>query len=266
MTDVLPPRTRPASRPRRHEGPFRWCATASSCTRGCCRIFLGAAWAYGMRRRFRPRVLLAGLFRHLPVGRRRRSFNEYFDAKMGTDRVFNPSDDENTSRSGCLSSGVAAFALAACHRFLPRLGGGWPIVLYTLLGGAAAVLVRRPADPLGLSRAGRDRHRPVLRPWMTWVACTCTRTVFLGALLLASLVPGLLIMALATVNNIPDFHQDRLVGKEEPGRSAGTKKTGGPLPGAVRAGASHHRRSASFGRLSRSVRSWRRGRACRCGS
>jgi 1,4-dihydroxy-2-naphthoate octaprenyltransferase len=29
----------------------------------------------------------------------------------------------------------------------------------------------------------------------------------------ASLVPGLLIMALAVVNAIPDFHQDRLVGK-----------------------------------------------------
>jgi 1,4-dihydroxy-2-naphthoate octaprenyltransferase len=31
--------------------------------------------------------------------------------------------------------------------------------------------------------------------------------------LCASLVPGLLIMALAVVNAIPDFHQDRLVGK-----------------------------------------------------
>jgi 1,4-dihydroxy-2-naphthoate octaprenyltransferase len=30
---------------------------------------------------------------------------------------------------------------------------------------------------------------------------------------LASFVPGLLIMALAVVNAIPDFHQDRLVGK-----------------------------------------------------
>ena len=29
----------------------------------------------------------------------------------------------------------------------------------------------------------------------------------------ASLVPGLLIMSLAVVNAIPDFHQDRLVGK-----------------------------------------------------
>ncbi len=39
-----------------------------------------------------------------------------------------------------------------------------------------------------------------------------TGNVSWGALL-ASLVPGLLIMALAVVNAIPDFHQDRLVGK-----------------------------------------------------
>jgi 1,4-dihydroxy-2-naphthoate octaprenyltransferase len=38
------------------------------------------------------------------------------------------------------------------------------------------------------------------------------RSVSWGALW-ASLVPGLLIMALAVVNAIPDFHQDRLVGK-----------------------------------------------------
>jgi 1,4-dihydroxy-2-naphthoate octaprenyltransferase len=39
-----------------------------------------------------------------------------------------------------------------------------------------------------------------------------TRALSWGALI-ASLVPGLLIMALAVVNAIPDFHQDRLVGK-----------------------------------------------------
>jgi 1,4-dihydroxy-2-naphthoate octaprenyltransferase len=36
---------------------------------------------------------------------------------------------------------------------------------------------------------------------------------FSASALLASLVPGCLIMALAVVNAIPDFHQDRLVGK-----------------------------------------------------
>src|SRR3974390_3042435 len=39
-----------------------------------------------------------------------------------------------------------------------------------------------------------------------------TRSLSWGALW-ASLVPGLLIMALAVVNAIPDYHQDRLVGK-----------------------------------------------------
>jgi 1,4-dihydroxy-2-naphthoate octaprenyltransferase len=39
-----------------------------------------------------------------------------------------------------------------------------------------------------------------------------TRSISLGALA-ASLVPALFIMALAVVNAIPDFHQDRLVGK-----------------------------------------------------
>src|SRR6185369_6196344 len=39
------------------------------------------------------------------------------------------------------------------------------------------------------------------------------RSSDLGAALLASCVPGLLIMALAVVNAIPDYQQDRLVGK-----------------------------------------------------
>ena len=39
-----------------------------------------------------------------------------------------------------------------------------------------------------------------------------TRTLTAAALF-ASLVPGFLIMALAVVNAIPDYHQDRLVGK-----------------------------------------------------
>src|SRR4029079_12544704 len=45
----------------------------------------------------------------------------------------------------------------------------------------------------------------------------CTVYLYAGQLsggaLVASLVPGFLIMALAVVNAIPDFHQDRLVGK-----------------------------------------------------
>ena len=50
-------------------------------------------------------------------------------------------------------------------------------------------------------------------PWMVLGSLYLhTRALSWGASL-ASLVPGLLIMALAVVNAIPDYHQDRLVGK-----------------------------------------------------
>src|SRR4029450_4890161 len=50
-------------------------------------------------------------------------------------------------------------------------------------------------------------------PWMVLGSLYLhTRTLDAGAFV-ASLLPGLLIMALAVVNAIPDFHQDRLVGK-----------------------------------------------------
>jgi 1,4-dihydroxy-2-naphthoate octaprenyltransferase len=50
-------------------------------------------------------------------------------------------------------------------------------------------------------------------PWMTLGSVHLHTHRFSWSALRASLVPGLLIMALAVVNNIPDFHQDRLVGK-----------------------------------------------------
>jgi len=50
-------------------------------------------------------------------------------------------------------------------------------------------------------------------PWMVLGSLYLhTRALDAGAFV-ASLLPGLLIMALAVVNAIPDFHQDRLVGK-----------------------------------------------------
>ena len=50
-------------------------------------------------------------------------------------------------------------------------------------------------------------------PWMVLGSLYLHTRDVSWAALVASLVPGLLIMALAIVNAIPDFHQDRLVGK-----------------------------------------------------
>jgi 1,4-dihydroxy-2-naphthoate octaprenyltransferase len=50
-------------------------------------------------------------------------------------------------------------------------------------------------------------------PWMVLGSLYLHAHVLAWGAFWASLVPGLLIMALAVVNAIPDFHQDRLVGK-----------------------------------------------------
>ncbi len=180
---------------------------------GLLPYFLGAAWAYGVEKIFKPGVFWLGLFGIFLSVVGVESFNEYFDAKMGTDRVFNP-DAEEYIPEWMFSLGVVAFAVAAAIGFYLAGAGGWPIVLYTLLGGAAAVWYVGPPIRWVYRGLGETVIGLSYGPWMVLGSLQLHTHQFSWGALLASLVPGLLIMALATVNNIPDFHQDRLVGKK----------------------------------------------------
>ena len=179
---------------------------------GLLPYLLGAAWACKVEGAFRPGVFWLGLFGIFLSVVGVESFNEYFDAKMGTDRVFNPSDDEHIPE-WMFQAGVAAFALAAAIGFYLAFDGGWPIVLYTLLGGAAAVWYVGPPVRWVYRGLGEAVIGLSYGPWMTLGSVHLHTHRFSWGALGASLVPGLLITALAVVNNIPDFHQDRLVGK-----------------------------------------------------
>ena len=152
------------------------------------------------------------------------SFNEYFDARLGTDRVFNPSDEENIPE-WMLWLGIAAFTAAAGIGLYLAKGGGWPILLYTLLGGLAAVCYVGPPFRWAYRGLGETAIGLSYGPWMTLGSLQLHTHRFSSGGLAASLVPGLLITALAVVNEIPDFHQDRLVGKRNlvvrVGRKAG---------------------------------------------
>jgi len=179
---------------------------------GLIPYLLGAAWARGMEGIFLPGVFwlgLAGIFLAV-VGVE--SFNEYFDARMGTDRVFNPSDDEQVP-SWMLHLGIAAFAAAAAIGFKLALAGGWPVLLYAFLGGMAAVFYVGPPIRWVYRGLGEAAIGLSYGPWMTLGSLHLHTHRFSWGALAASLVPGLLIMALAVVNAIPDFYQDRLVGK-----------------------------------------------------
>lgn len=180
---------------------------------GLLPYLLGAGWAHGVERTFRPGTFWLGLLGIFLAVVGVESFNEYFDAKMGTDRVFNPDADEDIPE-WMFPLGIAAFAVAAGLGFYLAWEAGWPIVLYTLLGGAAAVWYVGPPIRWVYRGLGETVIGLSYGPWMTLGSVHLHTRRFSGGALLASLVPGLLIMALATVNNIPDYHQDRLVGKK----------------------------------------------------
>jgi 1,4-dihydroxy-2-naphthoate octaprenyltransferase len=179
---------------------------------GLLPYMLGAAWAYGVEKTFSPSIFLVGLLGIFLSVVGVECFNEYFDAKMGTDRVFNP-DAEEYIPEWMFQAGVTAFALAAGIGFYLAWSGGWPIVMYTLLGGAAAVWYVGPPIRWVYRGLGETVIALSYGPWMVLGSVHLHTHAFSKGALLASLVPGLLIMALAVVNNIPDFHQDRLVGK-----------------------------------------------------
>jgi 1,4-dihydroxy-2-naphthoate octaprenyltransferase len=180
---------------------------------GLLPYLLGAGWARGVEHEFRPGVFWLGLLGIFLSVVGVESFNEYFDAKMGTDRVFNPDADEYIPE-WMFGLGAAAFAVAACIGFSLAWQGGWPIVMYTLLGGAAAVWYVGPPVRWVYRGLGETVIGLSYGPWMTLGSVQLHTHRFSSGALLASLVPGLLIMSLAVVNNIPDFHQDRLVGKK----------------------------------------------------
>jgi len=109
--------------------------------------------------------------------------------------------------------GVAAFAAALAIGVFLTLRVGMPILAFALLGGAAAIFYVAPPIRWAYRGLGETVIALSYGPWMVLGSLYLHTGALSGTALAASLVPGFLIMALAVVNAIPDFHQDRLVGK-----------------------------------------------------
>jgi 1,4-dihydroxy-2-naphthoate octaprenyltransferase len=209
----------PHQDPRAEESPWRVVWRIASLVRyrfflsaGLLPYLLGAAWAYAMVGAFDAPLFWSGLGGVVLAVIGVECFNEYFDAQMGTDRIFNPADMPPVTRA-VFWFGTLAFACALAVGGYLAWRLGWPILAFALLGGAAAIFYEAP--PIRWSYRGLGETVIALSygPWMVLGSLYLhTRTLSWGAFW-ASLVPGLLIMALAVVNAIPDYHQDRLVGK-----------------------------------------------------
>jgi len=179
---------------------------------GLLPYMLGAAWAYATTGAIDASIFWSGLGGVVLAVIGVEAFNEYFDSRMGTDRVFNPADLPPMSR-WVLSLGIAAFAGALAVGIYLAVRGGWPIILFAVLGGLAAIFYVAPPIRWAYRGLGELVIALSYGPWMVLGSVYLyTGRVSWGAVW-ASLVPGFLIMALAVVNAIPDYHQDRLVGK-----------------------------------------------------
>ncbi len=179
---------------------------------GLLPYLLGAAWAYAMAGALDVPIFWSGLGGVVLAVIGVEAFNEYFDSRMGTDRVFNSQDVPPVS-AWVLWLGIAAFAGALAVGVYLSIRGGWPIIVFALLGGAAAIFYEAP--PIRWSYRGLGELVIALSygPWMVLGSLYLHTGAISWDALFASLVPAFLIMALAVVNAIPDFHQDRLVGK-----------------------------------------------------
>ncbi len=179
---------------------------------GLLPYLLGAAWAYAMVGTIDGPIFWTGLGGVILAVIGVEAFNEYFDSRMGTDRVFNPADLPPMS-DGVLWLGVLAFAGALAVGIYLTVRGGWAILAFALLGGMAAIFYVAPPIRWAYRGLGETVIALSYGPWMVLGSVYLHTHAVSWAALLASLVPGFLIMALAVVNAIPDFHQDRLVGK-----------------------------------------------------
>ena len=179
---------------------------------GLLPYLLGAAWAYALADAFDGTIFFSGLAGVVLAVVGVEAFNEYFDSRMGTDRVFNPADLPPMT-DAVLWLGIAAFAGALAVGIHLTIERGWPILAFALLGGAAAIFYVAPPIRWAYRGLGELVIALSYGPWMVLGSLYLHTQRLSWQALAVSLVPGCLIMGLAVVNAIPDFHQDRLVGK-----------------------------------------------------
>jgi 1,4-dihydroxy-2-naphthoate octaprenyltransferase len=178
---------------------------------GMLPYLLGQAVAFGLHKSLNWNHSLwgfAGIFLVLVAVE---LFNEYFDAKEGGDRIFSPGDIAIPTYFFPL--GLLAVALAFAVGVYLTLQTGWPILLFSLLGFLGAYFYVGPPIRWAYRGFGELTIGLCYGPFMVLGSYYLqTRTVGFVPLFV-SLLGGLSIFSLAVLNEIPDYYQDRLVGK-----------------------------------------------------
>jgi len=171
---------------------------------------LGSAVAFHYFPRFSLPLFLWGLagvvFALIAI----EAFNESFEA--GTDTLFSLQSGRPAPR---WMLPLALFCLAVAGLIALYLSSlrGWPIFVFALLGAAAAAFYVGPPVRWAYRGAGETVIALSYGPIMICGAYYLQARSLDARPLLISLAPAFLIAALAVANELPDYHQDSLVGK-----------------------------------------------------
>ena len=193
---------------------------------------LGCAAAYdasGQMNWLRGIMGLAGVI-FLGVGIE--GMNEYFDSRIGGDRVF--ASARCAAARWHLPVGLGGFALAFVVAVCLTVMRSWGVLVFAMCGGAVALSYLMP--PIRLSHRGLGEAAIAVGygPGLTLGGFYLLTGRLSWQVALVSLVPGLAMFATALANEVPDYYGDRLVGKRNLIVRAGRRR-GVILCGAVMA-------------------------------
>lgn len=138
-------------------------------------------------------------------------FNEYFDAKEGGDRIFLAEKPHIPDYFYYL--GLFVFILAFFIGLYLSLKIGWLILLFSFLGFLGAYFYVGPPIRWAYRGFGEIVITLSYGPFMLLGSFYLQARRIAAAPILVSLILGLLIFSLSIANEIPDYFQDKLVGK-----------------------------------------------------
>jgi len=172
---------------------------------------LGAAVAFYAQGQFSLFLFLIGItglfFALMGV----EAFNEFFDWRLGTDRIFqlNPKPVPNST----FLVGMAAFFVALVVAIFLTLELGLPIIILSLMGFFVALFYMAPPIKLAYRGFGEIMISLSYGPLMM-MGSYYVQVQRMDILpFFVSVIPALLLFAISIMNEVPDYFQDRLAGK-----------------------------------------------------
>ena len=172
---------------------------------------LGQSAAFNTQKSFNWPIFYWGLLGVFLVLAGVELFNEYFDSQSGGDRVF--TTEKPAIQKYFYILGLLAFALAFCIGVYLTYLTGWRVLFFCFMGFLAAYFYVGPPFRWAYRGLGEIVIALSYGPLMVLGSYYIQARGIDITPFYASLICGLSVFCLAILNEIPDYYQDKLVGK-----------------------------------------------------